>query len=949
MRPDPPRLIVDVLGPLRVTAADGDDLTPSGTLQRRLLALLVLHRGNVVTADTAIDALWPRGLPADPGAALQNHMSRLRRELPADMITSTGEGYRLDPYAVDVDVDRLAAYVADGVDPAGAEEILARWHGTAYPDLAECDAALTEAARLEELRTRAAEVRAQLRLAAGHTDGLVAELTALAAAHPLRERPRSLLLDALAATGRRAEALRVYDDFRRLLSDELGIEPSPALAAQHAALLAGPTPAPGWAPATRLPHPATSLIGRRELVAEVIDRLTRERLVTLVGPGGVGKTRLAVELGHRLLDADPARPVVLCELATGDAATAVEVVAAALGVDGRPGVPLPDRIAEVLRPTAAVLLFDNCEHVLDQAAALAEHLLTRCPELRIVATSRERLRVAGEQVRPVPTLAAGDIEAPAVQLFLERARAVWPGFEPDAGQLATIAAIVGRLDGLPLAIELAAARLHTHDVDEVAAGLDDRFALLTVGQRTSTRHGSLGAAVAWSFGLLDPDLQESFAGLSSFATAFTATDAAAVAGTDVTTATARLAQLVERSLVIRAPERRYMLLETLRAFGAEQLRAAGRAARVAERHAEYQVEWLDAANRRLLEPGSGALAEIEVALPELRSAFGWALDNGRVDLAGRLAVQMLDFGFFRLRPDVLAWTERVIAADPDDSSALATSVWCVASYAAWMAGDLDECAARSHRACVIAEQHGGPLPTDVLQAEASVALFRGELDAAAEQYHAASLRANLHDPARPIVSGASEVLALGYAGRDAIAAERIDALVARVPPDTCYAAYVWYCAGEAAMAVNPEQARAHFTRALEIAERTHTSFVIGTAGASKASLDARHGDPAQAAADYRRLILHWRRAGMWSTQWTMLRSIAGLLARLGKYHDAAVLEGAIRATLAGHRIFGADEVALNELSRALERAMGPASYADAVRTGATLDGDAAAEHALAAL
>jgi predicted ATPase/DNA-binding SARP family transcriptional activator len=938
-----------VLGPLRVTTAEGNDLTPSGALQRRLLALLVLHRGNVVTADTAIEVLWPSGLPADPGAALQNHMSRLRRDLPVDLITSTGDGYRLDPDAVDVDADRLVAYVADGADPANAEAILARWHGTAYPDLAECDAALAEAARLEELRTRASEVRAQSRLTHGDTAGLVAELTALAAEHPLRERPRSLLIEALTATGRRAEALRVYDDFRRLLGDELGIEPSPALAAQHAALLAGLAPKSGWGPATRLPHPTTSLIGRRDLVADVLERIGRERLVTLVGPGGVGKTRLVVELGHRLLEAEPERPVVLCELATGDASTAVDVVAAALGIDARPGVPLPDRIAEVLRPTSTVLLLDNCEHVLDRAAALAEHLLARCAGVRIVATSRERLRVAGEQVQPVPTLALGDTAAPAVQLFVERARAVWPGFDPDARQLATITGIVGRLDGLPLAIELAAARLHTHDVGEVAAGLDDRFALLTAGQRTSTRHGSLGAAVAWSYGLLDPDLQETFGDLSAFAAAFTAADAAAVANTDVTTATAQLAQLVERSLVIRAPERRYMLLETLRAFGAEQLQAAGRHARIAERHAEYQAEWLDAANRRLFKPGAGAMAEIESALPELRNAFGWALDNGRLELAGRLAVELLDFGFFRLRPDVLAWTERVLAADPDGSSALAPSVWCVASYAAWMAGDLDECAARSRRACEIAERRGGPVPTDVLQAEASVALFRGELDAAAALYHAASERVNPHDPARPIVSGASEILALGYAGRDATASERIEALLERVPPDTCYAAYAWYCAGEADMSANPERARTRFARALEIAERTHTSFVIGTAGASKASLDARHGDPSQAAADYRRLILHWRRAGMWSTQWTMLRSIAGLLGRLGKHRDAAVLEGAIRATLAGHRIFGADEVALNELSRSLESAMGPDAYADAVRTGATLDGNAAVEHALGVL
>jgi len=950
--PSGERVSVDVLGPLRVTTPDGDDVTPSGVLQRRLLALLVLHRGTAVTADMAIEALWPAGLPADPAAALQNHISRLRRDLPTGLIASLGEAYRLDASAVDVDADRLAAGIADAAGADALEPILARWHGPAYPDLAECAAPLAEAARLEELRIRGCELLAERRLAGGDSAGVVAELSALADAHPLRERPRALLMEALAASGRRAEALRVYDDFRRLLGDELGIEPSPSLAARHAELLGAPAPgsplAGGWAPASRLPHPTTSLIGRDDLVIDLAERVGRERLVTLVGPGGVGKTRLLVELGHRLLADEPERPVVLCELAIGDAAAAVDVVAAALGVDARPGVPLADRIADVLDASPIVVLLDNCEHVLDPAAALAERLLARCPKVRIVATSRERLRVGGEHVQPVPTLALGDAAAPAVQLFVERARAVSPGFEPDAGQLTRIAGIVGRLDGLPLAIELAAARLHTHDVDEVAAGLDDRFALLTTGQRTSTRHGSLGAAVAWSFGLLEPELQETFVDLSVFAGAFTPADVAAVAGTDVPTATTRLAQLVERSLVIRAPGRRYMLLETLKAFGADQLRASGRAASIAARHAAYQAEWLDAAHARLMEPGAG-LDDIDAAVPELRTAFGWAIDHGRVELASRLVVRILDYGFFRLRPDVLAWSERVVAVDPDDASPLAASVWVVASYAAWMAGDLDECGARSRRATRLAAQRGEPLPADVLTAEASYELFEGRLDAAATHYRQAADTPDPHDRARSTVAAASEILARAYGRDDAAAAELADVVLRDTPPDTCYAAYAWYCAGEADMAVDTERAVRRFARALDIAERTHASFVTGTAGASKASLDARFGDPVQAAADYRRLILHWRRAGMWSTQWTMLRSIAGLLARLGKHRDAAVLEGAIRATLAGHRIFGADEVSLSELSRTLESAMGPKAYADALRTGATLDGNAAVDHALGVL
>lgn len=958
------QLRVDVLGPLRATGADGRDVTPSGVLQRRLLALLVLQRGRLVTTDAAIDALWPSGLPADPVAALQNHMSRLRRLLPGNLIASTGDGYRIDADAIEVDADVLAQAVAEGTSSAAARAILDRWRGAAYADLVECGAAVAEAGRLEELRIRALELRAEGRLTAGDTAGLVAELRTLVDDDPLRERPRSLLIEALVAAGRTAEALRVYDDFRRLLGAELGIEPSPQLAARHAALLRGdPSGAAATVqaaaaaaadrrPASRLVHPATSLIGRAELLDDVVERIAAERLVTLVGPGGVGKTRLLVEVGHRLLAADAERAVVLCELATGDASSAVDVVAAALGVDARPGVALAARIAEVLGAAAVVLLLDNCEHVVEPVAALTERVLAGCPNVRIVATSRERLRVAGEQVLVVPTLGVGGVGAdgaPAVELFVERARAVVPGFTPDREDARRIAGIVARLDGLPLAIELAAARLHTTDLEEVAAGLDDRFALLNAGHRTSTRHGSLGAAVAWSFGLLPAPLQDTFADLSMFATAFTAADAAAVAGTTTGAASRDLAELVERSLVMRAPGRRYVLLETLRAFGLEHLRATGRATLLAERHAEHQVAWLDAAHRRLLDPGSGALDDIDAALPELRTAFGWAVDHGRGDLAGRLAVRLLDFGFFRLRPDVLAWSERALAADPDDAAPAAASLWVVASYAAWMAGDVRECGVRAQRAREVAERTGRPLASDVWTALASHELFEGQLAAAAEHYRRGAERPSVEDAARSMVAAASEILARAYARDDAAAADLAAELIRSVPDDTCYAAYVWYCAGEADLAVDPARAQDRFRRAIALAERTGASLVSGVAGASKASLDARTGDPHEAAADYRRLILHWRRAGMWATQWTMLRSIAGLLGRLGRHRDAAVLEGAIRATLAGHRIFGADEVALNELGASLRAALGEQAYSAALREGADLDGNAAVEHALGVL
>jgi len=970
-----------VLGPLRVRDAAGRDVTPDGPLQRRLLALLVLRRGRVVSADAAVDALWPRQPPRDPAAALQNHVSRLRRSLPAGVIGSAGDGYRLDPAGVAVDADRLTSLMADdGADDSAGhadgelDAVLARWHGPAYPELADLDDGRAEAVRLEELRVRAREVRAERRLAAGATNGeLVAELLALVDTEPLRERPVALLMTALLATGRRVDALRVYDDFRRRVGDELGVEPSPVLADQHAALLEGRDREPAAPAGGSVPVAVASLVGRDELVEALVAAVQEHRVVTLVGPGGVGKTRVLVELGRRLRaasaasdasddgddgdddDGVAARPVALCELAPADDASAIDAVAAALGVDARPGVGPVDRVAAVLGDGPAVLLVDNCEHVLGPVAALVEQLTARCPGVVVVATSRERLRVPGEQVWPVPPLDAEGADSTAARLFVERARAVAADFDPGPDDRAVVAEVVRRLDGLPLAIELAAARLLTHDIAEVAEGLDHRFALLRSGARTSTRHGSLGAAVSWSFDLLDPDLQRAFADLSVFVGSFTAADTAAVVGVDRVTASALLAELGERSLVGRAPGRRWVLLETLRAFGAEQLRETGRHDEVARRHAHHQVAWVGDADRRLEVSGGTAVAEIDAAVPELRAALDWLLDHGEVEPAGRMVVTLFSYGFLRLRPDVLAWAEAVTRADPHDRSAEAAEVWVSAAYAAWMVGDMAGTRARRDRAQRVAGCDGdsggdADMPAGVAGISGACAMFDGDVDDAARWYgRAAALAAAHGDRAYTRFAGASELLALGYGG-DPAAADRATDLLARTgDDDTAHAAYAWYCAGEAVLEVDVDVARTRFTRALEVAARTHASLVTGLAGTSRASIDARVGDPRAAADDYRRLIAHWRRAGMWATQWTMLRSIAGLLARLGRPRDAAVLEGAVRHTESGHRIFGADEVALAALGAALRSELGDDDYEAARREGAALDGDAAVEHALRSL
>lgn len=942
-------LRVEVLGPIQVTDAGGRDLTPDGPRQRRLLALLTLRRGQAVSADAAIDALWPDQPPRDPTAALHTQVFRLRRRLPDGLIESMEDGYRLAAERVVLDADILRRALAEDardVDLDALTDLLRRWHGPAYPELADVDAGRQEAQRLEELRVRAREALAERRLTLGGAEEAITELVALVDDEPLRERPRALLMQALAANGRRAEALRVFDDLRRRLGEELGIEPSPALAALQAELLEG-TGVQGWSARTRLPSAATTFVGRTDATTDVASMVAEHRAVTLVGPGGVGKSRLAVEAGHRLLAEDPDRPVVHCDLGSSGPADAVDAVAAALGIDARPGVDPVQRVPNVIGGTELVLVLDGCEHVLDPIAALVERLVTSCPQVHVLATSRERLRVQGEQVcqvAPLPTEAAG-------RLFVERAQAVLPGFRPAGRDAQVVAEVVRRLDGLPLAIELAAARLHTHELDEVAEGLDERFSLLSEGPRTSTRHASLGAAVAWSFDLLDEPLRATFAALSRFVGSFTVADAAVVADQEPRATRDALARLTEQSLVQREPGQRFVLLETLRAYGASVLEERGEADAVAGRHARHQAEWAEDADRRLLSGGPGVTSEIDAAVPELRSGLAWLLDHGDLDGAARLVSALRDYGFFRLRPDVLGWSEQVIAADPDREGPLVARVWHGATYAAWMTGDRETTRARAARARRATGLADADLPPEVATVSGSMALFDGDLTEAVRWYRQA-IDACDDDPAQRLFASATEVLALAYADdpdADARGMAVVEAAEALGAADTPYAAYAWYAAGEALLRTDPEEARTRFTRAIQLGELTGASLVTGTAGASRVSIDARSGDPEAAAEEYRRLIGHWRAAGMWATQWTMLRSIALLLARLERWRDAAVLEGAVRATREGARIYGADEEALAQLSERLRSALGDRAYAEAVQAGSALDGDAAAEHALRAL
>ena len=552
-----------ILGPLEVHDGSGPVRVP-GAKERALLADLLVHAGRVVAADRLVDDLWGEELPGNPANTLQGRVSALRRALGpagAGLVVTSPPGYRLAVEPEQLDAGRFQRLVAEA-DAAAAREgpraarlleaALGLWRGPALAEFADLPWARAEAARLEELRLAAQEALAELRLAGGGHAELVGELEALVAAHPLRERPRGQLMLALYRSGRQADALRVYGETRATLAEELGIDPSPELQRlQRAILTQDPAIAPPGrarapaAPPHNLPERLTSLVGRDRELDEVGKLVGQHRLVTVTGPGGAGKTSLAVEAARRLVAGFP-DGVWLVELAAlRDPGLLGEAVAATLGLSeeragsGAPPPPAAERLASFVADKAMLVVLDNCEHLVAACAGLAARLVSACPDLTVLASSREPLGVAGEVTFTVPPLAVdpldpadiGGIEA--VQLFVDRARLADPNFGLTTVNASAVASICRRLDGIPLAIELAAARVRVLSVEQIATRLHDRFRLLADGSRTALpRHQTLRAAIDWSHRLLSGPEQVLFRRLAVFAGGCTLEAAEAVCNAD---------------------------------------------------------------------------------------------------------------------------------------------------------------------------------------------------------------------------------------------------------------------------------------------------------------------------------------------------------------------------------------------------------------------------------
>lgn len=673
-----------MLGPLEVR--EGDDIIDvRGSRLQALLVRLANDAGRVVSVEALSAAVWDEDAPGDGPNALQSLVSRLRRLLPdASLVGSRPGGYLLAVDPSDVDALHFAELAGRGRaalrrdDPAAASSILhdalGLWRGDAVPELRGTGFGESTATELGQAYRAALEDRLDADVRLGRGPDVLSHLQALAQADPYDERVAGLLMQALFDAGRQADALDAYERVRGQLAERLGVDPSPALKAIHLGLLRGEA---GHAPTavlhrSNLPSTVSSFLGRDGDLQQLAAMLSSHRLVTVVGPGGCGKTRLAIEAAAR----ERARgPVWLVELApVTDPDDVAQATLDALDVRDAPALenrrrrPSRDALAhleDALGDGSALIVLDNCEHLVDAAARLAEHLLTRCSRLRILATSREPLAIGGEVLHPIRTLAippagasSGEaLRSDAVRLFVERAAAVQPAFELDVDSTPSVIEVCRRLDGLPLAIELAAARMRTMTVQQLEFRLDDRFRLLTGGSRTSVaRHRTLRAVVEWSWDLLNAEERLLAERFSVFPGGATAAAARTVCLPDLDTDDVEdaFAALADKSLLQVVTPRgrrvpRYRMLETLREYGGEKLAARDELLATRRAHTRYFRDLAERTEPLLRGPDQlAAIDVLDVERDNILAALRFAVDEGDADTAVRLAASQ---GWYWLMKD----------------------------------------------------------------------------------------------------------------------------------------------------------------------------------------------------------------------------------------------------------------------------------------------------------
>jgi predicted ATPase/DNA-binding SARP family transcriptional activator len=692
-----------VLGPLEIVDDDGAVVVVRGAQARRALATLSVYAPSPTPLGVLTDVLWPDGAPSPN--ALQAAVSKLRKTVAPMAIEAVGAAYTLDLGSGEIDAHRFERLVTAGREAAASarhdeaivhcDDALALWRGQPFDDIADFSVGRAPSARLQSLRQTAITTRLESSLGGGRVDSVAAELEALVVSEPLVERWWELLMIARYRQDRQADALQAFQHVRGILADELGLEPGPELRELEAKILRhddslGPSSRAtfaGTAPrrvedgrSDNLPRRLSSFIGREDHIQALRELLSAGQLVSVVGPGGAGKTSLAVEVARRMVCNGGHVRVVLIELSSvlrgGDVAAAV---ASAFGIGDadlrNPGrhATVMDRIVDTIGEVRTLLVLDNCEHVIDEAARLTAAILAQCPAVTILATSRQGLAVSGEQLWAIPPLTAEE----SLELLIARATSAGVGDEVTHESVDLAAQLINRLDGLPLAIELAAARLRSMSLTDLIARIDDRFALLSVGERTAEpRQQTLRSLVDWSHELLDDKEQRVFRRLGVFSGGATLAAIEAVCAdrvdaefesrvSNLDLATI-VGQLVDKSLVIADRTTtgvRFRMLQTLADYAMEQLVSAGEAEWVGHRHAQYFTGVVAPAERRLLgDEQRQCIEQLRTEWANIAAAIDHALAVDDADIAVRL-VAPLGWYFFMTDETAVGveWLRAVLA------------------------------------------------------------------------------------------------------------------------------------------------------------------------------------------------------------------------------------------------------------------------------------------------
>lgn len=752
-----------ILGSLEVRR-DGRALSLGGAKQRAVLAILLIQADRVVSAERLTELLWGDGAPATSAHAIEVYISQLRRMLEPDgppyrrlLTSSVGYSLHIDPAELDANVFQNLVESAKQASPeetlSALNQGLALWRGAALEDFATERFALSEIARLNELRLHAVEERIEAELALGRHNALIGELASLSGEHPLRERLCGQLMLALYRAGRQAEASDVYQRTRDRLVDEVGMEPGPQLQTLLKRILQqDPTLSldAGWPtssaqpPRTNLPAELSSFIGRQPELIELKARISASRLVTLTGVGGSGKTRLGLKVAADMID-QFVHGVWFMDLAPiSDAGLIPQTMANALGVREHLGRPILSTVSDHLRGGPVLLLIDNCEHVVDVVAGLTEELLRGCPQLHVLATSRERLGVSSEHVYHVPPLSVppegtggGASELThfeSVELFIQRAMHSRSSFEVNDANAKDVAELVRRLDGIPLAIELAAAQMPTLTPKEIVRNLGERFELLKGSRTGLPRNRTLWATLDWSYQFLDETERIAFRRLAVFAGSFDLEAAKFVVSDDAVGSAevpAIVSKLSDKSLVVAEPEAsgetRFRLLETVRQFSLHALRESGETDAIRNRHARLYSSVVDALNLRSGQATEGhRLQQFRREEGNLRAALEWLRSTHPLD-GVKLAIQLAWYWEWSgAVTEGRSWLETMITAGVHEPATLAAAL-SGAGLMAWFQGDFDGAWVNMRRSLELKrEAHdlaGVPM---LLGGLAEVALARGD-------------------------------------------------------------------------------------------------------------------------------------------------------------------------------------------------------------------------------